>query len=407
MNFMGKDAFTVTTMVIFLMFAVIALDFITRIGVSRLEPRFAFICPILIVLGLTISLATNRYFIMQSLRHYVENISGILLYFVMLSAIKKNSDSIRIIKVMLVALMLQSAISFLQLKFPDIASYFAFFGTRTFTPGALIVGGFTRATGTIWDFELLAQWFLIGSILSLFVIYEENKFTYSFFLFGCVVGIFFTKTRSDIILLVFTLVLIFISLILFKKGRKSNLIKLILITLAVGVLVIYSFPKQADEFSRRLETFIYSQKLISADAINREEVWDFALDSLKKPTFFGRGLYSIESLVFSSAVSFHSLYLTLIYQVGAFGMAIYAIFWSKILHRSWLTLLKRRECENWFTLFFLLICLVLILIDGIKIEYLRYGHTIQFAWMIYALIVIALRQSKETHEDTLVSKAAV
>jgi hypothetical protein len=45
-----------------------------------------------------------------------------------------------------------------------------------------------------------------------------------------------------------------------------------------------------------------------------------------------------------------------------------------------------------------LVAVLFLQVDGIKIEYLRYAHTIQFAWMIYALNVAACRIAHNASE---------
>ena len=399
-NFMQKDALTITTILIFFLLTFITIDSSVRKKIVHI-PKFAFVLPILIFFSFTISLVSNPYFVGQSIRYYTESVSGILLYFVLLFLIKTRSDAILVVKILLLALILQSGIAFLQLAFPEADKYFISFGTRTLNPSAIVdVEGFTRATGTIWDYELLAQWFLIGSILSIALIYIEKTFKYSFQLFCCIVGILATKTRSDMVLLVIALMLIYALLIVFRKGYKSNLVKIALIISFIGMLIILIFPKQVNEIGKRLETYFNSESLISSKSINRKQVWEAARFAfIRKPTLFGRGFYRIISIGHSGIYSFHSLYLTLLYKIGVFGLLAYALFWLGMLRSSWDALVNKRKHDSWYLLFFLFICVILMLLDGIKIEYLRYGHTIQFAWVTYALLIIALRQIRQGDES--------
>jgi len=406
-QFMGRDALTITTLFIFFLFIVIALNHLYQKRRLILEPKLLFILPILIFFSLTTSLIFNPYYIGQSIRYYIANISGIILYFITLAVVKKQSDVILIIKIILLTLIIHSAISFLQLKYPDIVkSFFIPFGTRTSTHYAPIAGGIMRTTSIIHDYELLAEMFLIGSILSMALIYHTRKFLYIIPLFCCLSGIIFTNTRSDLILFSFTLLFTCIILNLFKKDYKGTSIKIILLVISGCMILTVIIPNQINEFIQRFKIFFHSSQIISLEAINRKKTWEMAFFFLKKPTIFGAGLYNIQSL-YSWAGSFHSLYFTILYKIGIFGLIIHAIFWLKMLNRGWHDLVTRNKCKNWYILFFLFCAVIFMLIDGIKVEYLRLGHAIQFAWLIYALLVVSLRQSEENNEDIMVSPTPI
>ena len=174
----------------------------------------------------------------------------------------------------------------------------------------------------------------------------------------------------------------------------------------IALILFVFFSEQAEPFVRRLEAYFQSSHLFTSEAINREDVWKSASHFLKKPTIFGKGLYNIKSISYWF-VFFHSLYLTILYKLGIFGLVIHSVFWIKMLHASWRILAKKNKRDNWYTLFFLFISLILMLIDGIKIEYLRYGHTIQFAWLIYGLLIVSIKQSRENNENIMVSSSSI
>jgi len=412
-SFMGKDAVTMTTIGISLLFANIMINLLVKKQFVRIEPKFALVMPILIVISLTVSFLLNPYFLGQSFRHYLDNISGILLYFVIILVIRNSKDVIIVIKIILITLILQSVISFLQWGLPDAARCFSIFGTRTFVPSSYIVEGFTRVTGTIWDYELLAEWFLLGTLLSLGISYQTKKWFYSFCFFPFVGGLIFTKTRSGIILLFFGIVFTQLLLNIFKKSSKTNSLKVVLLFVIVIVALVSIFPNQMDELFYRLKAYLGYKDLTSSKSINRQEVWDDAIGFfIKKPTIFGKGLYDVISFGYARANSFHSLYLTILYKIGIMGLIFYLVFWFKIIQHSLWFFIKDRgnKSNNWYIFFFLFCAFILMLVDEAKIEYLRYSHTIQFAWVIYALLIVCLGQNREEDiisENTLVSKTAV
>ncbi len=406
-QFKGKDAFTITTLLIYFIFIVLALSLLIAKKKIALENfRSAYFMPFLILIGFTFSFIFNPYFIAQSTRYYAANVSGILLYFIIITMFKKHNDIILSIKIILLILILQCGISYLQLQFPAAANYLIPFGTRIDTPRVSIVEGMLRATGTIWDYELLAEWFLIGAVLSIYLIFERKNYLYILGLFINLGGILFTKTRSDIFLFSFAFIIMFILINLFKKDFKGATIKIFLLAALGIILLVFIFPRQVDEFIRRLNLYFYSHSLISPEALNRREVWNRAGVLLKNPTIFGKGLYNVESLSISAG-SFHSLYLTLLYKIGIFGISAHIIFWLTMLSKAWYILTHRKNSRNWYVIFFLFIAVILMLADGIKIEYFRYAHTIQFAWLIYALLVVSLIQSEDKNENIMVSQAAI
>jgi len=92
----------------------------------------------------------------------------------------------------------------------------------------------------------------------------------------------------------------------------------------------------------------------------------------------------------------------MLYKIGILGLVIHSVFWLRMLYESWRVLIAKNKHGNWYIVFFLFISVILILIDGIKIEYLRYGHTIQFAWLIYGLLIVSIKQSRENNENIMV-----
>lgn len=405
-QFLGKDAVTLTTVAICSLSIITVLRHLIERKSLSFRPRFAFILPILILGSFTMSLILNPYFLGQSIRYYVANVSGILLYFIVLATAKKDSDVVMLIKVILFALVLESVIVFLVWRFPFVTKLLAPFTPRTISLENPVVEGVSRSVGTVWGYELLAEWFLVGSILSVGLFYRFKKNIYIFSLFCCLAGIVFTATRSAFLLLIFGLAIIFILLKVLKKYKKWITIKIISLFFLSGIILLVFFHEQAGAFIKRLGDYFQQSDLFSSEAINRKYVWKSALYFIKEPTIFGKGLYNVRSFSYW-LVFFHSLYLTILYKFGILGLIIHSIFWIKMLHASWRILIAKDKGDNWYTLFFLFIAVILILIDGIKIEYLRYGHTIQFVWLIYSLLIVSIKQSREKDEDIVVSPASI
>jgi len=371
MRIAGRDALSITTLLIFLAFFVIQLD---RLLINKrpVKIRFENILLQLLLFSFTISLLLNHsIFFEQSLRVYTTDCSGILLFFIIIESIKKKSDVILIIKILLFMLFLQAVISLVQVKLPGSSNYLALFGRGSSVVAAELRGGHLRATGTIWDYELLAEWFLIGAILSLALIYETRKLFFSITMFSSIAGIVFTKTRSDVFLLSFAFILIFILIKVFKKDYNHISLKIIILLILGMGIFSFLFKGQVGGVLQRLEIFAESEDLISVDAMNRGSAWSTALEFVKRPKIFGNGLYRVQSLDSYTGPSggFHSLYFNLLYQIGIFGLITYIMFWVVLLKKALNALIKIPKNENWYILFFLTIAFVIMLMDQVKIDY--------------------------------------
>ncbi len=402
LQFLGRDALTVTTIMIYFLSMVMILRYLSWREGLALKPRFAFILPALIFVSLTASLIINPYFIGQSIKYYIANISGILLYFIVLSAIENDSDLTAVIKIILFTLVLESGIVLLVYKFPAMEKYLEIFNPRVPMADFSAREEINRSVGTIWDYELLAEWFLVGGMLSIGFFYNFKKYIYVFSLFCCLAGIIFTVTRSAFFLFIVGFVLIFTLVNILRRGSGWDTVKIVLLVFLSGIILFWIFPEQIGSLTKRLEIYFHHSNLLSPEAINRGELWKDAFRNfLREPTIFGKGIYNVDSLYYS-ARSFHSLYLTMLYKIGILGLLIHSVFWFKMLYESWRILTAKKKRGNWYTMFFLFISAILILIDGIKIEYLRYGHTIQFAWLIYGLLIVSIKNCGENNENIVV-----
>jgi len=395
-QFGGRDAFTVTTFIIYFLSAVSAIFYLNKKRKVNNNEKFTYILPNYILIGLFFSFILNLNFIGQSLRYYIANISGILLYFLIITLIKKRRDILKVLKIVLFSLFIQFIISFIQIKFPAIASIVITpFKDRYFFGDAPVVEGIIRATGTIQNYELLGEWFLIGGMISLFFVYNEikNKRYYLYY-FMCFAGLIFTKTRGAFLLFLICSTTAVIIMVISKKDKKFNSLKLVSFSVVAAFFLLLLFSDQIMLMLARLRDYFMHRDLLTSEAINRKQVWDISFKYyLCNPSFWGRGLYNVESLN-SRTGSFHSLYLTLFYKTGFWGISAHLIFWFCLLRLTIRNLILRFNSNLWVLRLFLLICLFAILVDGIKIEYLRNSHTIQFAWMLFGLLIVANREDE-------------
>jgi len=285
-----------------------------------------------------------------------------------------------------------------------LANIFNIFGNRSLVTEAYIsYGGYIRAIGTVWNYELLSEWFLIGVLLSIALIYDSGRLKFIIPLFFCLAGLVFTNTRSGILLMPIFMMMAFILVNGFGKDYSRLTFKIVFMVCLGGLLLSLVFSEQIMGLAQRLSTYFSSRNLVTSRAIGREKVWEYSIHAfLSKLTIFGNGLFKADN-IYTRATSFHSLYLTIIYRFGICGMLLHILFWGKLLIESFRTLFTERDRCNWYLLLFFFNIIILMLVDGVKIEYFRNGHLIQFAWMMYALCVSLLRKGDVSCEDLVVS----
>ncbi|MCF6149525.1 MAG: hypothetical protein E3K37_12805 [Candidatus Kuenenia sp.] len=403
-KFGGSDALTINTVLIYFVFTIVVINnMVNKTSFFKLE--YEFILPTFLLFGFTMTLLCNPHFLGESVRQYISHCSGILLYFVLLATVKNYSEVLLIIKIILFTLILQAIISLLQIEYPGIASFFEIFKRGEVEVSAAFRHDSIRAMGTFGEYELIAEWFLIGTILSLALIYETRQNKYFFPLFCCLSGIVFTKSRAPLGLFFFLFFFVSILFFLFKSDKRRITVKLILILSFLCGAIFALFSTHVDQLIGRIEQFSSLTHSTDLTAIHRDVAWGAAFHALKKPTLFGRGFSSLAN--FFSINSFHSLYLTTIFRFGIFGLVIHLLFWFIMLKHAWLLLLRHGKIKNWCLLFFLTVTIMAMLLDEIIIEYFRQSLTIQFAWTLYALLIISLRLNKKADESIVVPKFAV
>ena len=346
-QFQGKDALTVTTvLILFHCASQCAKSVTTRFSLQSSPRSSGWWLAAAIAASFTATLAANPYFMAQSIRHYLAHISGILLFFIIIRTLDTRSKLARACKVVLAVLVLQALGAVFQQKAPGMVRFLDVFGTRTDQVQGLVIDGINRSTGTVWDYELLAEMFLAGSIIAIYLVFETGSYLYIGGLLAILAGMLFTKTRSDIMLFVAAFVLIFVFLKIFRKDPGGIMARIAIVTVACAAGMLAVFPEQASELIGRLQTFFSYHAPISAEAINRKEVWANALTLLRHPALLGKGLFNVE-MQYSWAGSFHSLYMTLLYKVGYLGLCLHVLFWAALLKAALARLTARPIAGSW------------------------------------------------------------
>lgn len=383
----GRPSISITTLLIFLLMGL----WLLRSGLERAggirRPQGIHWIPLVLLANAGISFVFHPAYAGQSLRLLLGFAGGVFLYYLVLEAIDER-EMPRFIRWVLILLCVQAVLCGLQSGSDA--------WLRALTPGDVVNSNFkagyyrhgVRASGTVWDYELMSEWFLVGCVLSLGMIYQDRRrhYYYMVSLGLYLAGIIFTQTRSVLIVLALVLPCLFGWLVWCGRDRERLSVQLLVAGVILAGAAGLIFQEQMSLYLNRFRDFFQAAQPLSSRAINREETWQAGWQQfLSQPTWLGQGLFSHFSYRRSIAINYHSLYLTILVKFGIVGLLLHVILFAGLLRAGWQRLSRQPDLPEWHLIYFLMFSLVALLINEIKIEYLRHGHTLQFVWLILAL----------------------
>jgi hypothetical protein len=320
-------------------------------------------------------------------------ISCILLFLFMVRSIQTEKDITSFMMLALLAYLITSVFSLLQLSNPASVKFAEDYFARTIMDTE---DRGVRVMGTIGSFELYAEYSGIMTLVSLFLGLTEKVTMRKAFWFGaclyCIFLMLMTKSRGGVISL--SSAMLYLLTIQSKTiGAKRTLIMLFA---GIGSLVIVSVATSGSGYSV-IDALLSKTEIKASQGQfdSRSEVWAYGfkvISEMKFPqTFVGRGpgLSSGTDLLTWFP---HSLYIYLLISLGYFGLCLYL---------SWfLWLASPRIRENALTKqqallrVILKTILILVIVDQAKIEYIRPPDSAyaQIIWLFYALMYVALHK---------------
>ncbi len=316
----------------------------------------------------------------------VNFISTVLLYYLIINAIDSEAKLMRTVKVAMVAVTLIIAFTMLELLFPG----------RTIIPNwlytthkvRLITKGI-RVGGPFHDFELLAEFVAMNAMLIFFLVIRSKRLATRSLLTVLLVAdlfvLFTTITRGAFIsLAVGGLYLAFIS------RRDLNVVRLITIgSLFVGLTfilnaIVTEYTVSGSLFDRIVGT-TFERGVLPA---NRVKAWGGSLARAMEKPILGHGPGWDFSRGLGIKLWPHNVYLFFLNITGLIGLSAF-LFLVYRLMRATLLGFKASIVKSPFPVAFMKIlhvCLVMFLVDQIKIEYIRNNTYSYFIWIFFALI---------------------
>lgn len=403
---LGKDMGTITTLVILSVSFLTLLDVLLRRQSFEGTPSGKWIYLLLTCGMLTFISAPQGSFITAVRYAYI--FAAALLLFLMIY--KKNvalpQDAQRFVEALITGLLLigvfQAIVGILAHQFPSTGPLFKpFFRTLEGMDGLSVrvtdTSRVRRLVTLMTGPEASGEMFVMLAPLCLYKFLEFGKKRYVlvYFVFG--VAELLTATRSTILLFaVATFLTIFAHLKVAGPVRAFGLLTLLMIGGVVGIALR---PQLAQGV---LERFQNASVNIKSDAgfstiMNRQDVWAAAAENMSELTPFGRGFLSATHYV-GEPKNFHNLYLTILYQMGWFGAAIFFLTLLWIFMRL---MIGHHQVENASVRFLIFCCLIsmgLLLINEFKYEFTRREPYQQFVWAmlgLFAFIAVRVRELTE------------
>lgn len=380
-QFMGRDAITLTTLLIFVLFFI---DILSNKNTKKTIPS---ILKILLFFIFSNTMISSLFvFRIEQIRYLLGFASGILLFYLAIKLITDKQKFKTFIEILAIGVVINIFISILQILNINF-TFFDFFATRNSAELSFIYSklSYLRPAGFVRDYELFSEWIVL-LFPWVFVLYQETKKKWILFLLIMLpIGTIITVTRSSLILFIISLVLLVVLIRrVNQKGKFGFILALVLIVCISFFTVDFFFPEYIRIFNDRIISINYDNMSDIGLIINREGRWEAFYSH--KVTLLGYGELSDWSGFF------HSLYYTIIYKDGLIGIILFSLF---ILYLT-KNIFHSIEIKEYRLISLMVI--VMFLINEIKIEYLRQSLTIQFAWLIFSTPIIISKIGKPKSE---------
>jgi O-antigen ligase len=135
----------------------------------------------------------------------------------------------------------------------------------------------------------------------------------------------------------------------------------------------------------------------------RARVWNEAWVRIQESPWIGHGPYYFTGVDERNVHSNypHSLFLFLAHMIGIPGAIIFYGFLFAIIRRGYRAAraFATERSQFAYTVVILSSCMIIFLIDEMKISFLRYDQTQQFTWTMFALVLAASRVAMKRVEE--------
>lgn len=379
---MQRDAATLTTLLIIMFFFMELVS--GNLKIKNINKYILILLIVFLIINTISFLNLRGEELITNLRQYLAFLSSLMLFILVVSLIT-DIEKLNILLIVIgSSLLFQVFVSFLSTinMSPPFLKIFTSRTSEFLTTGA-------RPGGIIDDYELLAEWYAVFLPFAIWLTYNLKTRIWGLI---CVIllifGIILTKTRGAIISLVVGMlffIIFFQNRYFLKKLGYIIIIGLIFIVGYVGIRII--MPTLYDNIAVRFGVTIktYQTGGTFMEVVNRQDIWKNFFDKYYIFKLFGTG----KRFPGGQEGSFHSLYLTLFYQVGISGFLVFCGFILTILILLIIKTVRTTKSYHMLLVSLSLASLIIFIVDEVKIEYLRAACFSQFAWMMLGVILLS------------------
>jgi hypothetical protein len=385
----GRDSGVLTTFLILGMYAVaLAQGRLARIR----APGYAVI-GIVGVYAFHVFVDFGSVYFETGLRFVIGLAAAAMLGHMIVSFVKTGSHVRMVLGCFAVALSIQAVLAILSaIGVGSLPTYLSAFAPRGGVVGQEVAGGLVRATGTIGNYELLAEWLAAGFAAFLVMAMASQRHR-GFWLLACGLcagGTVATLTRGGVVAAVVAAAVVLLAGGLFVPHMSVRL-SLVGAPLAIALMIgfVFLFPALTSEMAGR---FAESQAASSRGwtaAINRD-FWSSLPEGALSPTMAGHGVDREVRAGTTALGALHSLWLSAWVQAGVLGVLLIGflvvVAYMRLL--SSLPVLTARPEEAPLVVA-LLGALVAVTISEFKVETIRLPFTMQATAVLLALILVS------------------
>ena len=247
-----------------------------------------------------------------------------------------------------------------------------------------------RMMGPFHDYELVAEFFSLNALIIFFMLIRSRRLLtrsiYAILLTLDLFMMFATITRGAIITLIIGLIYL-----AFLSRRDMNFVRLVTVgtVLVFLIVVLESFVARYTASGSLFDRLIGTTMERGFIPDTRTMVWDKALRRAMEHPVIGHGPgLDFPMLRLQQWLLPHSVYLFYLNMTGIVGLSVFIFLVYRLIKASSLGIRSSLVHSPFPEAFMkvLHVCLVMFLIDQIKIEYLRNDIYVYFIWFFFGLI---------------------
>lgn len=326
-------------------------------------------------------------------------ISSILIFYLVVNLIRTQRDIQFTLNALILSFGFVGIVAMIELWIPGLAQYLKFIHVAI--PDELHAEG-ARVGSVFGDYEMFAEYLAIFiPILVIRIISEKIFLRQLLWVPGLIMAIMLllgTATRGAFFSLIAGVVyLIWISRKILNLQKFLPIVILASVVFYISSIALNQYTNSASLFARLGKT-----KLVSGMPDTRARVWTETWQRVMENPWIGHGPHFILGHDEKNVKRHypHSLFLYLSFLIGIPGAIVfYVLLFMALRHsiraaRAFAT----ERSEFAYTVVLLSSCLVIFIIDELKICYLRYDQTQHFTWTMLGILVSTSRLATQLAE---------